>query len=314
MRFADYCGNRSLYQVLSDQQPVPISDPSLNWLNLPPKHFLDYARQREPLPNHVNPPDEVHYKKTPTFLIQQVHRHWLTAESINRYLRDSPDSVLLDLGAFPFAIDFALREYYARRNRIIATLNFPAPKEWIVELTGKQIETVYVNLDPMVQADCDVPGTTDSLPFADGTVDFISLAHVIEHLYHPLIALKECYRVLRPSGKLLVSTDNAFMLSGLLNFLSCNPFMYEPVQGTSAMAFHAWRGHVRFYTEGDLRAMLESIGFRIVDVHLFEVLYSSIIEEYFHFPVREFPAWKAALLTGMPEYRNEIILIAEKPA
>lgn len=313
MRFADYCGDRSLYQVFGDQKPVPISDPKLKWLNLPPASFLDYARQRAPLPNHVNPPDEVNYKKTPTFLIQQVHRHWLTLEPMSRYLRESPNGTLLDLGAFPFAIDLALREYYGLRNRIIATLNFRPDERWVEELTSKQIETAYINLDPMVNADCDLPAMTASLPFADGSIDFVSLAHVIEHLYHPAIALKECFRVLRPSGKFLVSTDNALMVYGLLNFISCNPFLYEPVQGTAAMAFHAWRGHVRFYTEGDLRTMLESIGFRIVETQFCEVLYSSIIEEYFKFPAKDIPAWKADLLTAIPDFRNEIILIAEKP-
>lgn len=195
---------------------------------------------------------------------------------------------------------------------MIATLNFLPPKEWVDELEKNQIEISYVNLDPMVKTHCNVPGMSDSLSFEDGTIGFVCLAHVIEHLYHPMIALKEIYRVLRPSGKFLVSTDNAFMATALLNFMSCNGYLHEPVQGTAAMTFNDWRGHVRFYTQADLTTMLESVGFRVVDVSFREALYNALIEEYFTLPVKDIPGWKAKLLTEIPEYRSEILIVAEK--
>ena len=113
---------------------------------------------------------------------------------------------------------------------------------------------------------------TDALPLADDSVDLVLFAHVIEHLYHPIQILQEAFRVLKPGGKLLLTTDHGFLLGGLLNYLNDGEFVHEPVQETAAMVFHEWRGHVRFYTEGDLRKLLESAGGGVVDSALHEVL------------------------------------------
>jgi len=40
------------------------------------------------------------------------------------------------------------------------------------------------------------------------SVDVVTLAHVIEHLYDPLVGLAECWRLLRKGGRLVVATPN----------------------------------------------------------------------------------------------------------
>jgi ubiquinone/menaquinone biosynthesis C-methylase UbiE len=44
----------------------------------------------------------------------------------------------------------------------------------------------------------------EALPFLDETFDFVVMIDVLEHVSNPQQVLHECYRVLKPSGKLLV--------------------------------------------------------------------------------------------------------------
>lgn len=83
--------------------------------------------------------------------------------------------------------------------------------------------------------------------------DFVSFAHVIEHLHDPVRALHVAWRILRPGGTLWLETPN-FDSRGHRRFGS------------------AWRGlevprHLIIFTPGALRATLESIGYGEVRMH-----------------------------------------------
>ena len=58
-------------------------------------------------------------------------------------------------------------------------------------------------------------GSADRLPFADQTFDVVLLLDVLEHLPRPEPALAEAWRVLRPSGTLIVSVPHAGLLASL---------------------------------------------------------------------------------------------------
>lgn len=51
-------------------------------------------------------------------------------------------------------------------------------------------------------------GSLEEAKFPNGHFDAITLNHVIEHVLDPIELLKECCRVLRPGGKLVVVTPN----------------------------------------------------------------------------------------------------------
>lgn len=55
-------------------------------------------------------------------------------------------------------------------------------------------------------AGLDVAGTLHCLPFRDGEFDCIICTEVFEHVPDPFQAMKECSRVLKPGGKLFMST------------------------------------------------------------------------------------------------------------
>lgn len=51
-------------------------------------------------------------------------------------------------------------------------------------------------------------GTLEQVNLAEAAYDAVVLRHVIEHVHDPIGLLKECFRVLKPGGSLLVITPN----------------------------------------------------------------------------------------------------------
>ncbi|WP_026316155.1 class I SAM-dependent methyltransferase [Actinokineospora enzanensis] len=74
------------------------------------------------------------------------------------------------------------------------------------ELTIAHVARAY----PAVRA---VRGNLAALPLRDGSVDVVANLQVIEHLWDQERFLAECRRVLRPGGRLLVTTPNRITFS-----------------------------------------------------------------------------------------------------
>lgn len=60
---------------------------------------------------------------------------------------------------------------------------------------------------------------TQPFPFPDNVFDYIFSEHMIEHITYKdaLFMLKECFRVLRPGGKIRIATPDVEQLMGLLS-------------------------------------------------------------------------------------------------
>src|SRR4029078_953482 len=53
-------------------------------------------------------------------------------------------------------------------------------------------------------ATVNIVASGDELPFKDANLDDVVSAHVIEHFFDPVKALKEWYRVIRPGGYIFI--------------------------------------------------------------------------------------------------------------
>lgn len=51
-------------------------------------------------------------------------------------------------------------------------------------------------------------GTLEARNYPDESFDAVTISHVIEHVYDPLQLLRECHRILKPQGRLIVATPN----------------------------------------------------------------------------------------------------------
>jgi len=67
---------------------------------------------------------------------------------------------------------------------------------------------INVTRNPLVHIQADV----HRLPFREGLFDLVLCTEVLEHLHTPELALKELWRVLRPGGKLLLTTPFAYAI------------------------------------------------------------------------------------------------------
>ncbi|MBF6176488.1 class I SAM-dependent methyltransferase [Nocardia blacklockiae] len=89
-----------------------------------------------------------------------------------------------------------------------------------------------------------IQGNLAALPLEDGTVDVVVNFQVIEHLWDQAQFLRECLRVLRPGGELLISTPNRITFS--------------PGRDTPLNPFHT-----RELNAAELSELLVDAGFRV---------------------------------------------------
>jgi predicted SAM-dependent methyltransferase len=128
---------------------------------------------------------------------------------------------------------------------------------------------------------------TKRFPFPDDVFDYVRSEHMIEHLPHESarLMLRECARVLRPSGRIRIATPDLDRLvdlyrnrraqrpeeSAYIRWVAAS-LMGDPARAQPIFvlnnAFRAW-GHMFLYDEELLRSMLSDAGF--ADIRRYEV-------------------------------------------
>lgn len=105
---------------------------------------------------------------------------------------------------------------------------------------------------------------TETLPFISNTFDFCIMSQVIEHLTPPDIepVLKECLRILKPEGKIIIltptpSADFILKLLALMNFIG----RFE---------------HMIYFTKDGLEKLCRKVGFRTNDMYYYNFWLNTI--------------------------------------
>jgi SAM-dependent methyltransferase len=107
----------------------------------------------------------------------------------------------------------------------------------------------------------------DDFPFPDGRFDLLLFCEIIEHLQHdPVAVLRKIKRILRPSGKLILSTPNVSRLENVARLIG-GANIYDPYSG-----YGPYGRHNREYNRHELYLLLDYCGFDIevffsADVH-----------------------------------------------
>lgn len=93
-------------------------------------------------------------------------------------------------------------------------------------------------------------GDLNSQNYADNTFDFVTLSHVIEHVYNPVELLNEIYRILKPGGQIILATPNS------------KSWMFNKKFKSKWFALQS-PGHVQIFDRNNLGKLLSTCGFSV---------------------------------------------------
>jgi 2-polyprenyl-3-methyl-5-hydroxy-6-metoxy-1,4-benzoquinol methylase len=104
----------------------------------------------------------------------------------------------------------------------------------------------------------------ESLPWPDNRFDAVFSTEGIEHLENQFAFLREICRVLKPGGTLVLTTPNITALRSRVRFFGSGFFGRDmrPLNETSRHPLH----HIGLLTFPDLRYVLHTSGFRLIDI------------------------------------------------
>jgi 2-polyprenyl-3-methyl-5-hydroxy-6-metoxy-1,4-benzoquinol methylase len=97
----------------------------------------------------------------------------------------------------------------------------------------------------------------EELPYDNNFFDFAVALDVLEHVYDPLALIRKIHKVLRYSGKLVLSTPNILYEKYLKDLIRLRRF-----PKTSDDPFPYDGGHIHFFTYRDVYKILQQSGFK----------------------------------------------------
>lgn len=148
----------------------------------------------------------------------------------------------------------------------LLSIIYPQVKLFGVDSSPKALKSALVNLQgrkvKLSQA------SVYHLPYPNKSFDVIILSEVLEHLTHDGRGLREAYRVLKPTGAIIVSVPHA-------NY----PFFWDPINWVMerTLGSHVqkgfwagiWNQHRRLYTSERLISKLKKSRFREIETSIF---------------------------------------------
>jgi methionine biosynthesis protein MetW len=134
----------------------------------------------------------------------------------------------------------------ARTNLYTGLFGVDLVPEAVSAATGSGIRGSVVNLN------------TAPLPFSEASFDAVTMLAVLERIFDPHMAVTEVRRVLKLGGQFIVAVPNVASASNRLRILGGR----VPVTSTGC----GWDGgHLHYFTPYDLRKLLHSSGFVVVE-------------------------------------------------
>ncbi|MFH1539011.1 MAG: class I SAM-dependent methyltransferase [bacterium] len=173
---------------------------------------------------------------------------------ITRVLGDFPSGRVLDAGASPAHLSALLQ----RAGCGVTAIDL-YPDSPFVQDRGAPRKNLFRELNiHVVQHDI----AAGNFPLEDNSFDAALFTEVLEHIRgNPLPALEEIRRVLRPGGRLYLTTPNVVALRNRLKIL-VGRNIYNPVEMMINVA--PYKCHNREYTLAEVVEVVERAGLKVV--------------------------------------------------
>lgn len=231
------------------------------------KNFPDYGNFKETLKRTYvyGEIDELTHQEGHGYWLERgMYRWYRLCKAINETY-PSREFHLLDVGAFPFTALKVAKAIFPE-TRLLGTglwdrslgetlTKDPLLKDGVFSLS---------NFDPWIAVPDNLRGVPVEIPLADESVDFVIFTEVVEHLYNPAHVLKEISRVLKKGGRIYLTTNNVsywfYALRLLKGETNLDTDLDQITVDFNRDYPHDWRGHVRFYSIGQLEEMLALAG------------------------------------------------------
>ncbi|HUL31983.1 MAG TPA: class I SAM-dependent methyltransferase [Thermodesulfobacteriota bacterium] len=147
-----------------------------------------------------------------------------------------------------------LIERYRRSGRLLDVGTgfgfFPAEMKkrgW--EVAGIEISQKAIDYARDVLGLTISPGPLEKAAFPDNDFNAVTAFYVIEHLSHPMAFLRECHRILKPGGLLLLRYPHTTPIKHFLQFLGIKNRLYD------------LPAHLSDFSPKMIQQCLEKIGF-----------------------------------------------------
>lgn len=204
----------------------------------------------------------------------------------------------------------ALQHWYAERfvpkgARVLDVGCLPPINLLAMRESGIDAEGVDLNPQRFSQANsregltvkkCNIE--TERLPYDDGGFDAVVFTEVLEHLRIDIpFTLREMHRVLKPGGRLLLSTPNGLALNRLVHIVLQRRIGVPISVAFRELETHGQMGHMREYTRREICDFLPTVGFKVEAV--------SYRERFFH-PLYDL------IVGAIPSLRPSVTVVAVK--
>jgi len=124
-----------------------------------------------------------------------------------------------------------------------------------IDLTNEGYDCVGVDIMPASYVDV-VTNLNHKFPFEDNSYDMVLAMEIIEHVHSPFFFLEECFRVLKPGGKLILTTPHA---PSIIQFMQT----YEPFY--KDLDEHP---HLFYLDKHCAKRILQEVGFKNISAEL----------------------------------------------
>ncbi len=249
-------------------------------LNLPKYSlFFQYLdKEYEPYLGEFYGEEDKLLFKYPFFAVGSAKRLYLTLKYFNLYFPKNGSKVI-DIGGYPGTMLKLLRKYSNINSLSLYQCGLYDDSGFLKEMESYDINMLpLVDLDPPATYQKELEGKHNFIISLDNdTVDFVIATEIIEHLVYPLHLLAEANRILKPGGRILLTTPNVAKSSAWVRVLLGKSNL-DPLKKTQIYMQGNWRGHVRLYSKEELLILLQDQKFNILESIAFNAGYFSMIK------------------------------------